>query len=95
MNIPFLSSAVKNTQIRKIAADVGVVLTGNSMASVLNLASFTLMVNRTGAEAVAIFTLAQTYSLVINDIFNIQTWESMVKFGSAEMENKENTRNFN
>lgn len=43
------------------------------------------MSNQVGPKYLAIFVLAQTYSLVINDIFNIQTWESMIKFGSEKL----------
>jgi len=74
--------------IRKIIKNAGVVLCGNSMASALNLVSFALLAKQIGPESLAVLVLAQTYSLIINDIFNIQTWESMIKFGSGSLKDQ-------
>lgn len=73
---------MQDSLIKKIIKNAGIVFLGNSTASALNLVSFTLMARAIGPEMLAVFVLAQTYSLLVNDIFNIQTWESMVKFGS-------------
>jgi len=43
------------------------------------------MAKQLGPESLAILVLAQTYALIFNDLFNIQTWESMIKFGSAKV----------
>lgn len=67
--------------IGKIIKNSGIVFFGNTMASVLSIISFTIMANKLGPESLALLVLAQTYALIVNDIFNIQTWESMVKFG--------------
>lgn len=67
--------------IKKVMKNTGIVLFGNSTVSVLNLISFALMAKQLGPEYLAILVLAQTYALVVNDLFNIQTWESMLKFG--------------
>jgi len=71
-----LNSIIKNS---------GIILTGNSTASAFNLASFAIMANQLGPEYLGIFVLCQTYALVINDLFNIQTWESLIKFGASKL----------
>lgn len=75
--------------IEKIARNSRIILTGNVASAGLNIVSFTLVANQLGPELLAILVLAQTYALIINDIFNIQTWESMIKFGSSKMSKEE------
>lgn len=74
---------IKDDLLKKIMKNSGIILFGNSTASALNLVSFTLMAGQLGPRSLAILVLAQTYAIIINDIFNIQTWESMIKFGSG------------
>lgn len=73
--------------LKKIIKNSGVVFFGNSGASALSFISFSIMAKQLGAELLAILVLAQTYSMIVNDIFNVQTWESLVKFGSAQKDN--------
>jgi len=73
-----------NDLIKKVAKNSGVVLAGTSMGSVLNLVSFVVMANQLGPELLAFLVLAQVYAGIVNDIFNVQTWESMIKFGSYD-----------
>ncbi len=82
--LPFLPALTRDAVVRKIAANAGIILSGNTMASFLNLISFTIMANRCGPQALAVFALAQNYSMILNDIFNVQTWESMVRYGTTE-----------
>ena len=77
-----LHRMLRDSIVRKIAKNAGIVFFGNSVASALNIVSFALMARALGPETLAVFVLAQTYALLVNDIFNIQTWESMIKFGS-------------
>ncbi len=72
--------------IKKIVKNSGIIFFGNSTASALSIISFAIMAKQLGPESLAILVLAQTYAMIINDIFNIQTWESMVKFGSGELQ---------
>lgn len=75
---------LKDNLIRRIIANSGVILFGNSTATALNLISFAIMANKLGPSSLGVLVLAQTYVSIVNDIFNVQTWESMVKFGSDE-----------
>lgn len=42
------------------------------------------MANSLGPELLAYFALAQAYALIMNDLFNVQTWESLIKFGTQK-----------
>ena len=89
--IPFYANKFKtilrDNLLKKIIKNSGIILSGNATASALNLISFTIMAKQLGPESLAILVLAQTYTLIFNDLFNIQTWESMIKFGSAQLKN--------
>lgn len=71
--------------LQKIIKNSAVILAGNSTASALNLVSFTIVANQLGPEALGILALCQTYAIIINDLFNVQTWESMIKFGASKL----------
>lgn len=75
---------LQDNLIRRIIMNSGVILFGNSTATAMNLVSFTIMANKLGPASLGLLVLAQTYVSIVNDIFNVQTWESMVKFGSDE-----------
>ncbi|MCU7904540.1 MAG: oligosaccharide flippase family protein [Candidatus Thiodiazotropha sp. (ex Epidulcina cf. delphinae)] len=79
-----LSSKASGSIIDRVVKNSTVILAGNSTASVLNLISFTLMANQIGPEFLAVIVLCQTYALIYNDLFNIQTWESMIKYGNTQ-----------
>lgn len=68
--------------IDRVIKNSSIVLSGNVLASGLSFVAFTIMANQLGAELLAYLVLAQTYTLIMNDLINVQTWESMIKFGS-------------
>lgn len=78
MNIEIKREAI----IDRVIKNSGIVLSGNVLASGLSFISFTIMARQLGAELLAYLVLTQTYVLIINDLINVQTWESMIKFGS-------------
>jgi len=78
--------------IRNVIKNSGIILFGNTTASAINLFSFTIMANQLGPATLALLVLAQTYTSILNDIFNVQTWESMVKFG-ADISDKKGIAN--
>ena len=70
--------------LRKIVKNSGIILTGNVAASALGLLSFAIMARDLGPELLAYFALAQAYTFIFNSIFNVQTWESLIKFGQMK-----------
>ncbi|MDH3972749.1 MAG: oligosaccharide flippase family protein [Deltaproteobacteria bacterium] len=83
-----LKNKLEDKLLKRIVKNSGVILFGNSTAAGLGIISFTILAGQVGPESLAILVLAQTYALIINDIFNIQTWESMVKFGASELKSE-------
>ena len=59
----------------------GIVLLGDAGSSILNFVTFAIVVKILGVNLLALFVLAQTYAMIFSAIFNMQTWESTVKFG--------------
>lgn len=87
-----LKTLPQDNLLKKIMKNSGVIFFGNSTASLLGFISFTIMAKQMGAESLAILALAQTYTLIINDMLNVQTWESMIKFGSREFKKRDITK---
>ena len=85
MYLTTVKKILGNNYIKRIAKNSGIILGGSSASSAINLISFTLMAKQLGPELLAILVISQTYSLILNDVFNVQTWESMVKFGAANL----------
>ena len=79
----------KESIFQKLVKNAGTIFLGNSAASALNIVSFSLMARSVGAEFLAVFALSQTYAALMNDTFYVQTWESLVKFGSAKLDDAE------
>jgi len=75
---------MEDNSLKKLVRTTGIVLMGNTGASLLNFVSFTVMANQLGPKVLALFVLTQSYTAIVNAIFNVQTWESMVKFGHSE-----------
>jgi len=44
------------------------------------------MASSLGPELLAYFALAQVYAGIVNNLFNVQTWESLIKFGTKQDE---------
>lgn len=76
---------IEDGTLKRIIRNSGIILAGNSTASGINLISFAIVANQLGPEGLGILVLCQTFALVFNDLFNIETWESMIKYGSANL----------
>jgi len=50
------------------------------------------MASALGPELLAYFALAHVYALIMNDLFNVQTWESLIKFGTKRDEEQQLAR---
>ncbi|MSM38728.1 MAG: oligosaccharide flippase family protein [Geobacter sp.] len=79
----------KDHVFKKLLKNSGTIFLGNSAASALNMVSFSLMAKAVGAEFLAVYALSQTYANLVNDIFNVQTWEGLIKFGSTKLSDDE------
>lgn len=73
---------IKDQLLNRIIKNSSIIFSGNLAASSLGFISFAIMANSLGPELLAVFALAQVYALIMNDLFNVQTWESLIKFGA-------------
>ena len=87
--IPEIKNTLLDSLVKKLIKNSSIILFGNTATMVLNFVSFIIIVNSLGAKLLGLLVLAQTYVLIINNIFNIQTWESMVKFSGMESHSDE------
>jgi O-antigen/teichoic acid export membrane protein len=77
-------ATLHDQHVGKIIRTAGVILTGNVASAALGIVSFAIVARSLGAEMLGYFALAQAYVLIINDLFNVQTWESLIKFGAQK-----------
>lgn len=78
-----MPAILRDRHIGGIVRTAGVILTGNAATSVFGFVSFAIVASSLGPELLAYFALAQVYVLIVNDLFNVQTWESLIKFGAT------------
>lgn len=77
-------ATLHDQHVGKVIRTAGVILTGNVASAALGIVSFAIVARSLGAEMLGYFALAQAYVLIINDLFNVQTWESLIKFGAQK-----------
>jgi O-antigen/teichoic acid export membrane protein len=78
--ISLLNKVVGDKLTKNILKNSSIIFLGNSSASLLGLISFVIMANALGAKHLAFFALAQVFVHIVNAVFNIQTWELLIKF---------------
>lgn len=66
-----------------------VLLTGDSVSSVLNIISTALIVNAIGLSQNGIILMIQSYSLLFDQIFNFKIFEGLIKYISVSLYNKD------
>lgn len=72
-----------DARFKHMISTAGVILFGNTCASLLNFVSLSIIATCLGASVFALVVLTETYVLVVNAIFNVQTWEAALKFGHS------------
>jgi O-antigen/teichoic acid export membrane protein len=75
-------AVLHDKHVGKILRTASVILTGNVASSAFGFLSFAVVARSLGADMLGYFALAQAYVLIVNDLLNVQTWESLIKFGA-------------
>jgi len=65
---------------------------GEVGASILNVISLMILARALGIEKFGIYVLFYSYHDVLNRIFNFQTWQAYIKFGTEVLDGKEPER---
>ncbi|MFZ5759497.1 MAG: lipopolysaccharide biosynthesis protein [Thermodesulfobacteriota bacterium] len=89
IKLEIFGKIISDKLTKKVIKNSGIILIGNVAVSILNFISFTLVVKQLGPEIFAIMVLAQTYATILNDLFNVQTWEALIKFGFHKASGKD------
>jgi len=66
-----------------------IVFIGNSGSAILSIVTTFLLTHFLSLRDFGIIVLVQTYSTVIQQVFGIQSWQSLVKYGSIQLEAKQ------
>ncbi|EZP59692.1 lipopolysaccharide biosynthesis protein [Exiguobacterium sp. RIT341] len=75
---------------KKLAKNMFVALSGDSISSVINVIVLISSIKVLGNTDYGLFVLAQAYMLVLDTIFNFQTWQAIIKYGTDALFKKEN-----
>lgn len=66
----------------KLLRQTGILLSGDAGARVLSLFALTLTVRSIGAELFGVIVVAETYTKLIDRVFNFQCWTGIIRFGA-------------
>jgi O-antigen/teichoic acid export membrane protein len=80
-----LTSVFADPRLRDLARNSGRLLSGNALSAILALISISLTARTLGSEQFGILILVSTYALLIDGIFNFQSWQALIKFGSEAL----------
>lgn len=84
----FLNRYLLNDDIfTNLMKDIGVLLSGDAVASIINFVNIAILVRVLGLELYGNFVIIQTYSLTIDKLLNFQSWQGVIKFGSEAISN--------
>lgn len=80
-----------NTAIlkNKIVNNFIVLFTGDTISSIVNLISTSLIIKAIGLEENGIIIMIQTYALFFDQIFNFKIFEGLIRYLSISLENKD------
>ncbi|WVT07169.1 lipopolysaccharide biosynthesis protein (plasmid) [Sinorhizobium chiapasense] len=74
--------------LKERLANIGHLLTGNVLTSLIGLVGFALTARALGPTAYGVLALCFTYTSAIERLVNFQSWQPLIKYG-AEAENAE------
>lgn len=81
----FLS--INNSQFKsKLLKNIIISFIGEGGAAIVTFITTILLIATIGDNAYGILTIANSYILIIDSIINFQSWQTVVKFGSEDLE---------
>jgi len=72
---------------RRLLKNAGKLISGDIIASILNLVSVALSARVLGPSNFGILALIQTYITIVDQLFNFQSWQALIKYGSDALVN--------
>jgi O-antigen/teichoic acid export membrane protein len=72
-----------NKDIKYLFKNSSILFSGNVISTLLNLAILSIAAKKLGAGNFGQFVLAQSYVLVLIQLFSMQSWQVLIKFGTS------------
>lgn len=67
---------------RKLWQNAAILLSGNLLSILFDFVSLVVTARALGPAAFGVFVLIQTYVLVVDNLFNFQSWQAVIKYGA-------------
>jgi len=72
----------KDDLLRRLVRNAGVLLSGSMAASALQLISLAVTARALGPEQFGLLALITAYVLIVDGLFNFQSWQAFIKYGT-------------
>ncbi len=78
----------KNPFVQRIFKNMGVLLGGDTCASLIGMATFIITARSLGVAQLGALALIDAYVRVVDKLINFQSWQFMIKFGADALSHK-------
>ena len=78
----------KEGSFRKIIKSSAVLLSGNVFASLLGVLVVIIITKNISLEDYGHIVMIQAYVMLIDQLFNFQSWQALIKYGTVAIENR-------
>lgn len=82
-------SFLKNMFKNNIFKNIIVILSGDSVSTVLTLVCLSMLIRTVGLDQNGVLIMVQTYCLLFNDIFNFQSFNAIIKYLPYAIDNND------
>ena len=72
--------------LRRLFKNAAVLFSGNMVSSLLGLISLSLTARALGVENFGVLVLITTYVLIVDNLINFQSWQTIIKYGADALE---------
>jgi O-antigen/teichoic acid export membrane protein len=76
----------KDRLFRQLFKNVGVLVSGDAVSSLFGLGTLALTTRALGARQFGVLVLIQTYVAIVDRLVNFQSWQALIKYGAAALE---------
>jgi O-antigen/teichoic acid export membrane protein len=76
------------SNLQKIFKMFGVLVSGSLLASILGVVVASVITKSMSLESYGLIVMLQAYVMFVDLIFNFQSWQSLIKYGSVALKNK-------
>lgn len=84
-----LKHPLKDSALRRLFKNAGLLITGDAIASGFGFASLALSARALGLETFGALALIQSYVLIVDRLVNFQSWQAVIRYGAEKLESKQ------